>query len=288
VAKPTESRLDSDIETVVLIDEVFRKCATYLLVNAPDPETSAVGRRLVGTAFFTTVRNSRGAEVIYAITAQHLLDKTEEFGPLFVRLSTTVGHEDFEAPQSAWTRHPSTDVAAIRVPVPPQPEFRSIGNDRLMTNGMVVEHRVGPGDELFFTGLFSEHPGRTRVEPIMRFGMLSMMPHEPIKVRDLRVASEIDAYLVEARSWGGHSGSPAFIYYPAYRSGNSISVPMELPVFLLGLVQSHYEIKSDVELTGDFLGRGMVPINAGIAAVVPSQKIIEVLMDDDLVKDRDN
>lgn len=266
----------------MLIDEQFRKCATYVLGNARDPQTSAIGKRLFGTAFFVTVSNA-----IYAVTAQHILDNSEEFGPLFVRLSTASGYVDFEAPQSAWTRHPSTDVAAIRVPIPGNADFRSIDQSMLLTDQMVVDHRVGAGDELFFTGLFSEHPGRKRVEPIMRFGMLSMMPHEPIRVKGLRVASEIEAYLVEARSWGGHSGSPAFIYYPAYRSGNSLTVPVALPVFLLGLVQSHYEISSDVELLGDFLGSGKVPINAGIAAVVPSQKIVDVLMDDELVNDRE-
>jgi hypothetical protein len=157
----------------------------------------------------------------------------------------------------------------------------------LLTDRLVAEHRLGLGDEVFFTGLFSEHPGRERVQPIMRFGNLSMMPNEPIKVKDLRVASEIGAYLVEARSWGGHSGSPAFVYYPPDRSGVSIQMSTSLPVFLLGLVHGHYEIKSDVALTGDILGSGKVPINAGMALVVPSQKIVDVLMDDELVTTRE-
>ncbi len=271
----------------MLIEETFRKCTTYLLVDGRNPETSAIERRLVGTAFFTTVSNSRGAEIIYAVTAQHILDMTEDMGPLFVRMNTFTGYWDFEAPHSRWVRHESTDVAVVRVGVPHDADLLSLHQNFLLTDQMVIDHKVGPGDELFFTGLFSEHPGRTRVIPIMRFGMLSMMPHEPITVKDLRVAKEIDAYLVEARSWGGHSGSPAFVYYPADRMGNSISVATRLPVFLLGLVQSHYEIKSDVELTGDLLGTGQVPINAGIAAVVPSQKIIDLLMDPTLVKDRE-
>ncbi len=217
----------------MLIDEQFRKCATYVLGNARDPQTSAIGKRLFGTAFFVTVSNA-----IYAVTAQHILDNSEEFGPLFVRLSTVNSYVDFEAPQSAWARHPSTDVAAIRVPVPGNAAFRSIDQSMLLTDQMVLDHRVGAGDELFFTGLFSEHPGREKVQPIMRFGTISMMPHEPIKVKDLRVASEIDAYLVEARSWGGHSGSPAFVYYPAYRFGNSLSVPTILPTFCLDLCKA--------------------------------------------------
>lgn len=273
----------------MLIDETFRKCATYVLVNALNPKTSAMERRLLGTAFFATVRNSRGTETIYAVTARHILDKTEDLGPLFIRMNTLDGYLDFEAPHVQWARHESTDVAAIRIGIPPRADFRSLDQNFFLTDQLVIDHKVGPGDEVFFTGLFSEHPGRDRVQPIMRFGKLSMMPHEPITVKGLRVASKIDAYLVEARSWGGHSGSPAFVYYPPDRFGHSISLPTSgLPVFVLGLVQSHYEIQSDVELSGDLLGEGKVPINAGIAAVVPSQKIIDLLMDPELVKDRDS
>lgn len=272
----------------MVIDEKYRKCATYLFVNAPDPKTSVIGKRLVGTTFFVTVLTETGGAAMYAVTARHIVDNTASHGPLFVRMNTMDGYVDLEAQQPNWTRHPSTDVAAIRVrSIPAGADLRSIGLDMLLTDQMVTEHLVGAGDEVFFTGLFSEHPGRQRVQPIMRFGNLSMMPHEPIRVRGLSVASEIDAYLVEARSWGGHSGSPAFVYYPPDRFGHSISVaPSGLPVFLLGLVHGHYAINSDVSFTGDFLGRGEVPVNAGMAVVVPSQRIIDVLMDDELVADR--
>ena len=272
----------------VVIDEKFRKCATYLFINAPDPKTSAIGKRLVGTAFFVTVFSGNEGAAMYAVTARHIIDNSARLGPLFVRMNTMEGYVDLETQQSEWTCHPSTDVAAIRVrSLPVGADLRSMGLDMLLTDKMVTEHLVGAGDEIFFTGLFSEHPGRQRVQPIMRFGNLSMMPYEPIRVKDLSVASEIDAYLVEARSWGGHSGSPAFVYYPPDRFGHSISVaPTGLPVFLLGLVHGHYDIKSDVSFTGDFLGKGEVPVNAGMAVVVPSQKIIDVLMDDDLVTDR--
>jgi hypothetical protein len=273
----------------VLIDEKFRKCATYLFINAPHPETGEIVQRLVGTAFFVTVIGGKDGAAMYAVTARHIIDKTSSVGPLFIRMNAAGGHKDLETPQPEWTCHPLTDVAAIRLRhLPVSADFRSIALDMLLTDKMVAEHHVGAGDEVFFTGLFSEHPGRERVQPIMRFGNLSMMPHEPLRVKDLSVAREIDAYLVEARSWGGHSGSPAFVYYPPDRFGHSITLPASgLPVYLLGLVHGHYNITSDVEFVGDFLGRGEVPINAGMAVVVPSQKIIDVLMDDDLVKDRE-
>ena len=82
----------------MLINEQFRKCATYLFVNGRDPETGVAGKQLFGTGFFVTVRSSHGSETIYAVTAQHILDKSEEDGPLFIRMNTSGGHADFEAP----------------------------------------------------------------------------------------------------------------------------------------------------------------------------------------------
>ncbi len=57
---------------------------------------------------------------------------------------------------------------------------------------------------------------------------------------------------------------------------------------LLGLVHGHHNIEEEVSFIGDILGKGKVPINAGIAVVVPAQKIIDVLMHEELVKDRED
>lgn len=59
-----------------------------------------------------------------------------------------------------------------------------------------------------------------------------------------------------------------------------------LPIFLLGLVQGHYDIKSDVKFIGDVV-TGEVAMNAGIAAVVPAQDIHDLLMSEDVVAERD-
>ncbi len=46
----------------------------------------------------------------------------------------------------------------------------------------------------------------------------------------------------------------------------------------LGLVQGHYEIGKDVEFLGDMLGSGKVPVNTGMAIVIPAQKILDMLL----------
>ncbi|MCA1703536.1 MAG: hypothetical protein LC808_09870, partial [Actinobacteria bacterium] len=133
-------------------------------------------------------------------------------------------------------------------------------------------YEVGEGDEVFFIGLFSEAPGRKRSQPIVRFGNISLMPREPLLL-DLGEGSgriRADAYLVEARSWGGYSGSPAFVYFPPDRHLDSLKSKGWGPA-LLGLVQGHYGIEQEVAFTGDILGSGKVPVNAGIAAVIPAQ-----------------
>ena len=69
------------------IDDKWRKCATYLLVEGRDPETAVLEKQLFASGFFVTVWGAdKSSAAIYLVTAQHLLDKSEDDGPLFVRI----------------------------------------------------------------------------------------------------------------------------------------------------------------------------------------------------------
>ena len=82
--------------------------------------------------------------------------------------------------------------------------------------------------------------------------------------------------------------SPAFIVYPPDRVQGEMVLTSENPIVLLGLVHGHYYIDQDVAFTGDiFYGSGKVPVNAGMAVVVPAQKIIDTLMLPELVEKRE-
>ena len=275
----------------MLVDEQFRKCVTFLFVDVIDEATSTPKRIPAATAFFVGVPVNGERAVIYAVTARHVVDASRPHGTLYVRINKiSGGFEDFQVPQDAWVCHPSTDVAVIRVGLPPEQfDFRVIPLDMLATDDYVIRQRIGAGDDIFFVGLFSEYAGQERNQPIIRFGNISLMPYEQIDVK-LDPASDattlIDAYLVEARSWGGHSGSPAFIYYPPDREPGGGIVIGGNPPALLGLVHGHYEIKQDVAFIGDILGSGKVPINAGMALVIPAQKIIDTLMQEEVVEER--
>jgi hypothetical protein len=129
-------------------------------------------------------------------------------------------------------------------------------------------------------GLFSEHPGTEHNQPISRFGNIALMPGEEVTVNVGDSTARIRAYVVEARSWGGHSGSPAFVAFPPDRFLNSITVNEGVPIFLLGLVQGHYDIEREMKFQGDI---GKVSSNAGIAVVVPAQDIYDLLVSEDVI-----
>ncbi len=172
---------------------------------------------------------------------------------------------------------------------------------QIATSDLLKEKKVGPGDEVFFSGLFTAFPGVKRAEPVIRFGTISMMPNEPVPIENAdKSISHVEAFLVEARSWGGQSGSPAFVFFPPTRqpgflemanieegSDGGLLIPDAAMPQLLGLVHGHFNLKADVAFTGDVYGTAFVPVNAGIAVVIPAQKIMDTLMDEELAEDRE-
>lgn len=117
------------------------------------------------------------------------------------------------------------------------------------------------------------------------------MPEEPISISpgsgDTAHTMRVDAYLVEARSWGGHSGSPAFVCYPPDRKMGKLDLgPRRKLVALLGVVVAHFGISEEVKFEGDIAGRGAVAVNSGMAVVVPASKINELLMLEEFVGQR--
>jgi hypothetical protein len=282
----------------VLIDEQFRKAAGLLWVEARRPNGTIEGVA-GGTAFFVMVPSSPDGlfNVVYAVTAAHVVHAARPFGPLHLRVnvkeehaaSLNAGYADLTIDPDAWIEHPTTDVAAAPMPsLNEKADWRTIPVSMVASDQYTAERRVGVGDEVFFVGLFSRLPGRSRFQPIIRFGNISMMPHEKVRIEIIRgVETMVDAYLIEARSWGGHSGSPAFIYYPPDRDAGTTgnySFGGAAPA-LLGLISGHFPIPLQSALR-DSLDSTAESANAGIAVVIPAQAILDILMDDEQVRIR--
>jgi hypothetical protein len=281
----------------VLVNEDLRRCVAFLCVDVYNEERGVTNRKPVATAFFVGVPIDNDAWICYAVTAHHAIDLSHDYGTLYLRVNTQDGYKDIEISQDAWVTHPTTDVAVARVsdslfdsthPYAP----KALSLERLITDEFAQEHNIGEGDEVIFIGLFMNYWGPERAQPIARFGNISLGTRGkvPLRLNPSEEPALVDAYLVEARSWGGHSGSPAFVSFTPTRELMTTGRFRQegLTGMLLGLVQGHFDIKTDVEFIGDIAGSGHVNVNAGISAVIPAQKIRDTLIEKELVEEREN
>jgi hypothetical protein len=279
----------------LIIDEQFRKCVAFLVVDGIDPISNKPKRSPIGTAFFVGVPVEDVGTDVFLVTARHVIEGARPFGQLFVRVNKKgqLGFTDFASSPDDWLVHPKTDVAVLPVSNLPQDThewlflpLETLAGDAYLAN---PDSGVFEGDDIFFVGLFAPYAGTEHSHPIVRFGNVSLTPREKVSIKlspDPNAARvSVDAYLVEARSWGGQSGSPAFMFYAPDRRPGFLAVGP--PRFaLLGVTHGHFDIEQKVKLVGTGGGEGAVDLNAGIAVVIPAQKVIDQLMHKDLVARR--
>jgi hypothetical protein len=65
-------------------------------------------------------------------------------------------------------------------------------------------------------GLLNVHPGTAAITPIVRVGNIALFSDEPIRMD----TGDEPGVLIEVRSFGGLSGSPAFVNLPVWRRGD--------------------------------------------------------------------
>jgi hypothetical protein len=279
----------------LIIDEQFRKCVAFLVLDGIDPVSKQPKRSPIGTGFFVGVPVGDVGTDAFLVTARHVIEGARPFGRLFVRLNKKgqPGFTDFASSPDDWLVHPTTDVAVLPVNTIPQDAYEWLWLPQEMLAGddylSGPENGVFEGDDIFFVGLFTPQAGTEHSHPIVRFGNVSLTPREKVSIKlspdPAATRVPVDAYLVEARSWGGQSGSPAFMFYAPDRRPGTLTVGA--PRFaLLGVTHGHFDIEQKVKLIGARGGEAAVDLNAGIAVVIPAQKVIDQLMHKDLVARR--
>lgn len=281
----------------MLIDDQLRKCAAVLCrdIDVEVDGMSATQRVEDATVFFVSIPVVGEWSTTYVVTARHA-----SHGPAWLRLNFkegrvpagSPGYMDVPVDPAAWIRSEVTDVAVAGLTAPPNIDLTLLDFQPIPITGIAhtaFESALGLGDEVVFISLFTPSPGQTRFEPIARFGNISRLPKERIRIQvEPGTYVRVNAYLVEARSWGGHSGSPAFAYYNVDRGKppGLTTITSRVPPVLMGLVSGHFPIPIS-KRTRDSLGSQESSANSGMAAVIPGQAIVDLLMSDELVKIRE-
>src|SRR4051794_30727988 len=163
------------------IPEEVLKCVAFLYSKDRDGVPSAIG-----TCFFLgyELPDNLGT-VSYAVTARHVIknaDKDGCDGHSHVRLNKMGGGVEWiEIPFSHWVfpDDQRVDLAITWFGADwSQWDHFHIPLEMIASDSIIADYLVGPGDDLFFPGLFVEHQGNQSNAPIMRIGNIAAMPGE--------------------------------------------------------------------------------------------------------------
>lgn len=278
-------------EDLMLVPEPVRDCIVFVgrKKNAAIKEG--------GTAFCAAI-NEGGESFSYFVTAKHNIDyiqKEGDDGKVHLRMNFFGSDAKFvETEIKDWFFHP-TESEKVDVAVYPIQQHQEMAGlrkrvsnivlgDGVVNDELIRKYGIGPGDEVFITGLFVHHVGKSNIIPIVRVGNIAAIPSDPI-YPGWCDPHPMQAYLIEARSIGGLSGSPVFVLNDAGGLEHTIRKTFFL---FFGLVHGHWGFRvpdvadTDVDEDGDDVDVETKKINAGIAIVVPSAKILETLNHPDL------
>lgn len=261
------------------------KCIVFLGID------QGVSSKYVGTGFLVSMeeKDARGSfRFTYLVTANHVADKLDGV-PFKIRANSRAGEaveiSANEAGDVVWQRHPegdSIDVAVCWWQIPSRKlDLLSITTNMFLTPESARQNNIGPGDEVLITGLFAKITGEFKNVPIVRVGNLAMAPKGRVVPSGV---GNIEAYLVEAKSMGGISGSPVFVRQTVdipglFKWGTNIPATMQAHsnvIYLLGLAHGHWNIDVD-EINNPMVQHVEEGMNVGLAIVVPASHILEVL-----------
>lgn len=252
---------------------------------------------LAGTAFLLS-RPLEGVNpavnpepyAVYAVTAKHVLKMPGSDGRVVaddeddwwyddarLRLNRVGGGTaTYPVPPDQWAKHPESDTAVISVGLPYEVfDCTHYPSQSIVDGPFFADWQVTPGEEVVLPGLLSVHPGITSMQPIVRVGNVAALPLDPVSME----TGDEHAYLIEVRSFGGLSGSPAFLHIADTRRGDWGKGAARLvegeagPAgqnFLLGIVNGwfpNHEPESQARHA----------LNTGITAVTLAKRIEDIL-----------
>jgi hypothetical protein len=283
-------------EPILRVSDDILKCVGYVYQQTHKDATGVYGD-VWATGFFVSLpcvspELKEHHRMHYFVTAKHVITDLQH-GDIFLTANKKTGGttSDFSVPEQRFWTHPTdnnADVAVVQIGIDPTADIISVAVEDFGLPDRLEQWNIGIGDDVHAVGLFSAIPGNNSNTPIVRFGNIAMMPPEQIQT-DLGYT---DAYLIEARSIGGMSGSPVFVRRTIKQEVTTTG-GKSLTVFysgagetLFGMAQSHWDIREEDINKPSFVHDRKRGVNYGIAVVVPARKIYETLYSPALIEMR--
>ncbi|MFZ0798041.1 MAG: hypothetical protein WAM98_09665 [Terriglobales bacterium] len=273
------------------IERQIRKTVTFITLTCLRGNTPIQAQ---GTGFFVSVADSRlpaNRTFVYLVTNRHVAmcwddqNNPMQVQSVTIRMNLKDGSSK-ELPSVgnlAWTLPSDDSVDLALVPAAFDLNvynLRLIPDSLLVTEDVIKKESIAEGLKLVFSGFFYQVPGLKQIEPILREGIVAMMPDEELVTT---TGKKGKVYLGEVHAFHGNSGSPAFVDLGGLRGG---SIRAGADYRLLGVVSGGY---SEGEQNTLVLETPLAskPGNSGIAMIVPASALKALLDDPHVVALRD-
>jgi hypothetical protein len=279
--------------------EQIRSTVAFLTVTYQDGSNV---KGVVGTGFFIGVVDTRLGEnkgFIYLVTNRHVAQPGIELGTtypvsgVFIRLNLLAPREGIQLAQEQITlgnefhwlfpQDEAVDLAIMRI-APDQKIFsyRTISSGLIATSEQVKKGDIAVGDRVVFAGFFSSFPGQNRNEPIVRQGVIAMLPDETVRTT-LNKPGQV--YLAVLHAFHGNSGSPVLVNVGGTPHHGLTTMGDDYR--LLGLISGYYPEAAGFSVPAATVLTGQVHDNSGIATIVPADELNKLLNSAEVQADRD-
>jgi hypothetical protein len=231
-----------------------------------------------GTGFFIGVADSRlptDRVFVYLVTNRHVAmcwdddRRAMQVQAVSIRMNMKDGpsQEGTVIGNLPWILPTKDSVDLAVVPLAPDPtkcDYWPVPNSVFVNDEVVKKESMSEGLKILFSGFFYQVPGVMHVEPILREGIIAMMPDEDLETTTGKMGR---AYLGEVHAFHGNSGSPVFV---------DVRRMLGYDYRLLGIVSGGYgEGENNALLLETPLASR--PGNSGIAVIVPASELRALL-----------
>jgi hypothetical protein len=278
--------------------EQIRSTVGFLGVSYLNGTTQGV---VIGTCFFVFFPETRlGPDqgFVYLVTNRHVaqpgidLDTPYQVQNIVIRMNLATPEHGIQSiaekipldRQLHWY-FPSDDAVDLAVlPVSPDQKryaYRQVPLNMIAGSDLLKADQVGVGDPVMFAGFFSSFSGATRMEPIVRQGVIAMLPEEKL---DTTLHKKGRLFLADLHAFHGNSGSPVFANVGGMHGGGLYPGDRYI---LLGIISGYFPESAGFSVPAATVLTGDVRDNSGIATIVPAEELIKLLNSPALQADRE-